>query len=63
MIFSPPTSCQRCIHYKHNDTCAAFIDGIPKPILDGDVLHDKPYPNDQGILFSPKKFPPLYWDA
>lgn len=35
-------------------TCAAFLDGIPEPILAAEVVHDKPYPGDHDIQFAPK---------
>lgn len=33
--------------------CKAFPRGIPFEILNGKVMHTKPYPNDNGILFEP----------
>lgn len=33
--------------------CAAFPDGIPKPILLARANHRQPYPGDRGILFEP----------
>ncbi len=33
--------------------CAAFPDGIPLPILAGDLPHDRPLPGDHGIQFAP----------
>jgi len=35
--------------------CDAFPtgDGIPKDIFSNDVLHNKPYPGDGGVMFDP----------
>ena len=33
--------------------CVAYPDGIPLPILSGDLPHDRPLPGDHGIQFAP----------
>jgi hypothetical protein len=33
--------------------CAAFPNGIPDAIAEGDVEHREPYPGDRGIRFEP----------
>jgi len=53
------SQCILCTHFNTNDEyysidrhkCAAF-DDIPFEIWRGKVIHDKPYPNDKGIMFS-----------
>lgn len=37
-----------------SDSCGAFPDGIPQPILDNEVDHRKPVDGDQGIRFEPR---------
>lgn len=32
-------------------TCDAFPGGVPLEIALGEVVHDKPYPGDNGILY------------
>jgi hypothetical protein len=47
--------CWRCARYDPlTITCAAFPQGIPKEILNGEFIHTQPYPGDNGILFEPK---------
>ena len=45
--------CYLCKHFnkKTRLTCAAFPDGIPSPIVNGEIAHLKPYPGDHGIVF------------
>ena len=45
------TRCDPCVHYLGDETCAAFPDGIPKEIRNGENYHLKPYPGDHGIRF------------
>lgn len=45
--------CNACKHrIPYTDKCAAFPDGIPDEILDGEFDHRKPYPGDNGIQFA-----------
>ena len=45
--------CHRCKHlHKDGQSCAAFPDSIPTPILSGKFDHEeKKYPGDNGIMF------------
>ncbi|NCC86047.1 MAG: hypothetical protein EOM03_18400 [Clostridia bacterium] len=46
--------CVRCVHFAAKGKgmrCRAFPGGIPRDILMRKVLHDTPYPGDNGILF------------
>jgi hypothetical protein len=36
------------------DRCGAFPDGIPRPILDNEADHRKPFDGDRGIRFEPR---------
>lgn len=48
------SSCGWCKHKTlGKGTCTAFPNGIPEPILRGDVPHTEPYPGDNGIQFEP----------
>ena len=52
---SPPI-CLHCKHfYRDADdlSCEAFPNGIPDSIVMGEFVHVIPYPEDNGILFSP----------
>ena len=44
-------SCADCMHLGPGLSCAAFPDGIPLPILAGDLDHREPIPGDHGIQF------------
>ena len=47
--------CHSCEHYIVGTVrCVAFPDGIPDPIISGDVDHKDPYPTDNGIMFKLK---------
>lgn len=45
--------CQECRHFaKYSPSCAAFVDGIPKRILDGKFDHTEKFPGQGNeILF------------
>ena len=45
--------CLGCRHRTSAVRCAAFPDGIPKPILTGDVDHSAPVEGDHGIQYEP----------
>jgi hypothetical protein len=45
------TTCRNKI--ENAPTCLAFPGGIPRPILDAEVTHKRPYPGDHGILYDP----------
>ena len=47
----PKNICVICQHYKGNDKCSPYPDGIPKKILLGIHDHRKPFPGDNGIRF------------
>jgi hypothetical protein len=53
--YNPPM-CVYCIHknlLSFNHTCKAFPDGIPKQIIESEVLHREPFQGDGGIRFEP----------
>lgn len=46
--------CMSCAHFLDEAdglACAAFPSGIPEPIINNEVDHRQPYPNDNGIMF------------
>lgn len=52
------SNCFSCKHLfwltdksKSIEVCKAFPNGVPKEVYTGKVLHTKPYPGDNGILF------------
>jgi hypothetical protein len=51
----PYRGCDVCRHFDPRGLprCAAYPDGIPLPILGGDIAHDRPLPGDHGIQFEP----------
>ncbi len=56
-----PIQCLNCKHYVDNLVCGAFSDGIPPEILEGEIEHLKPLPNqDNDIVFEeqPPKLTP-----
>lgn len=48
-------SCLVCRHFDPRGLprCTAYPDGIPLPIIGGDLAHDRPLPGDHGIQFEP----------
>ena len=55
-ILNSGFSCTLCKHL-HDDkiSCDAFPEAIPPDISSSLIDHRKPYPNDNGIMFEPKK--------
>ena len=55
VTLGPYLGCENCRHFDAlgRPRCAAFPDGIPLPILSGEVAHDRPLPGDHGIRFEP----------
>lgn len=51
----PYVGCLNCRHldWRGMTRCVAYPDGIPLPILSGDIEHDRPLPGDHGIQFEP----------
>jgi hypothetical protein len=49
--------CTLCAHRQDiaRHTCAAFPDGIPDEIWNGENDHTQPYPGDRGVLFERRK--------
>lgn len=46
--------CSTCKHWRGGVVCDAFPNGIPWPIQSGDMAHDKPLPEDNGIQWEPR---------
>ena len=54
MTTVPMPQCLQCKHLHRQGKgwrCDAFPRGIPARIIYNEVLHDQPYPGDNGILF------------
>lgn len=49
-----PGSCEKCRHYTTRMRCAAFPDGIPNDILDGEFDHRQPHEGDHGVQWAPR---------
>lgn len=55
-----PPICSHCqwlnrpLRMDGKDRCGAFPDGIPRPILDNEADHRKPFDGDRGIRFEPR---------
>ncbi len=52
----PRPVCLDCRHFvdeKGPLKCAAFPEGIPEEILNGEVDHHEPYEGDHGIQYEP----------
>lgn len=49
----PYKGCDICRHFDPRGwpRCAAYPDGIPLPILGGDIAHDRPLLGDHGVRF------------
>lgn len=47
------SQCPTCIHYRLEQRCTAFPDGIPLTIVEGTFDHAKPFPDDGGIRWEP----------
>ncbi len=49
------SQCAFCKHFHRKvytkNACDAFPDGVPTPVIWGDVKHTKPYKGDHGIRF------------
>ena len=44
--------CNDCANYNRDGTCLAFPKGIPRSIIIGETIHDKPvYYQDNTIIF------------
>lgn len=52
------SQCQKCKHFdyevKDKNACPAYPDGIPEEILLNEIEHNKPYNQDNDIVFEPK---------
>jgi hypothetical protein len=47
--------CLTCVHRIDLSVCKAFPDGIPEEIVRERVVHDKPYPGDNGIQYEERE--------
>lgn len=61
----PNRGCLNCRHLNRANMaqCTAYPEGIPYPIISGEIAHDKPLPGDNGIQWeaasdAPSGLPP-----
>src|SRR6266540_5184774 len=47
--------CTDCRHFRGGLRCDAYPEGIPWPIIAGEIDHVRPLPGDDGIQFEPMR--------
>jgi len=47
--------CTYCKHLQGEFTCAAYPEGIPPEVYRNDVLHTRPYRQENAIVFEPRE--------
>lgn len=60
LLIAKELQCNSCVHHRGGDECDAFPNGIPRELLLSNVLHVKPYKDDNGIRYEkdPNYIPP-----
>jgi hypothetical protein len=58
MIFKAEDTCKFCANYLKNQTCKAFLTGIPGNIWRGDIFHDHAIDGDNGVLYESRHLHP-----
>lgn len=52
----PKVDCWVCKRFDSTKgACAAFAGGIPRKIIEGEVLHDRSYRGDGGLTFKQRR--------